>query len=69
MRHRTASSERLASARDARCRFEEVCHACQVVPDEAGAEAEEDVAMPRNNTERDVQLNLAVALRMVEERG
>lgn len=50
--------------------LDQVCHACQVVPgEEAGTEASEDVAMPRNNTERDVQLNLAVALRMVEERG
>ena len=47
-----------------------MCHACQVVPREAaGAEAAQDAAMPRNNAERDVQLNLAVALRMVEERG
>jgi hypothetical protein len=39
----------------------------QVAPaEEAGEEAE---VKPQNSTERDVDLNLAVALRMIEERG
>ena len=39
----------------------------QVAPaEEAGEEAE---VKPQNSTERDVELNLAVALRMIEERG
>ncbi len=45
-------------------------HACQVAPGkEAAAEAPDAELKPQNNTERDINLNLAVALRMIEERG
>ena len=46
------------------------CHACQVAPGkEAAAEAADAELKPQNGTERDINLNLAVALRMIEERG
>lgn len=41
----------------------------QVAPAEEAEAGEEAEVKPQNSTERDVELNLAVALRMIEERG